>query len=161
MNIDRTLKITTPSEREVAWTRTFDAPRLLVFRALTEPDLIRQWLLGPDGWSMPICEVDLRVGGAYRYVWQHPEKGSMTIRGAFREVTPPERIVHTETFDDPWFPGEAIVTAVLTEADGSTTLSMNMLMESPEGQAAVLRSGMEHGLEPSYQRLAEVVANLS
>ncbi|MCE9598236.1 MAG: SRPBCC domain-containing protein [Spirochaetia bacterium] len=101
------LTMTTPSDREIAWTRKLDAPRDLVFETLTKPELLRRWLLGPDGWTMPVCEVDLRVGGKFRYVWQHKERGEMGMQGVYKEIVRPEKLVHTEVFDDPWYPGEA------------------------------------------------------
>src|SRR5438093_5936524 len=94
------LQITTPSDRELAMTRVFDAQGRLVFDALTKPDLVRRWLLGPDGWSMPVCEIDLRVGGNLRYLWRHADGREMGMRGVFREIVRPERLVHTEVFDD-------------------------------------------------------------
>src|SRR5690606_13837593 len=103
-----TLKITAQGEREIVMTRVFEAPRHLVFDAFTKPELLKRWLLGPDGWTMPVCEVDLRVGGAYRFVWRGRDGTEMGVRGVYREVVPPERIVHTETFDQAWYPGEAL-----------------------------------------------------
>jgi len=101
-----TLQINTPSEREIAMTRVFDAPRNLVFEAFTKPELIKRWLLGPDGWSMPVCEVDLKVGGKYRYVWRRDSDGTeMGMGGVYREIATPERIVATEKFDQAWYPG--------------------------------------------------------
>ncbi len=156
---DATLKITTPADRELAMTRVFDAPRHLVFEALTRPELVRCWLLGPDGWSMPICEIDLKVGGAYRYVWRRDKDGSeMGMGGVFREVVPSERLVATEKFDQAWYPGEAVSTTVLTEQDGRTTLTQTVLYESREARDGVLKSGMETGVARSYDRLAELLA---
>src|SRR3989454_4488921 len=100
------LQITTPSDREIAMTRVFDAPRSLVFDAFTKPELVKQWLLGPPGWSMPVCEIDLRVGGTYRYVWRHANGNEMGMGGVYREIVAPERIVATQKFDEPWYPGE-------------------------------------------------------
>jgi len=98
------LQITIPTSREITMTRVFDAPRHLVFEALTKPELVKQWLLGPPGWTMPVCEIDLRVGGAYRYVWRKESVGKeMGLRGVFREIVPPERLVFTEVFDDAWW----------------------------------------------------------
>ena len=154
------LKVTTPSEREIAMTRSFDAPRKLVFDALTKPELIRRWLLGPDGWSMPVCEVDLKVGGKYRYVWRRDKDGTeMGVRGVFREIVPPERILHTEKFDEAWYPGEAIVTTTLVERGGKTTLTTTMLLESRDVRDGILRSGMEKGVERSYERLADLLTS--
>jgi len=114
-----TLKLTTPSDREIAMTRVFDAPRQLVFDAHTKPDLVRQWLLGPPGWSMPVCEMDVWVGGKYRYVWRHDREGTeMGMGGVYREIVAPERIVNTEKFDESWYPGEAVDTLVLVEQRG-------------------------------------------
>src|SRR5882762_6535718 len=104
------LEVTTPTDREIAMTRVFDAPRGLVFDAFTKPELVRRWLLGPSGWTMPVCEIDLRVGGRYRYVWRKPGVPDMGMGGVFREIVPAERIVATESFDDPWYEGEALDT---------------------------------------------------
>jgi uncharacterized protein YndB with AHSA1/START domain len=154
------LQITTPSDREVAMTRVFDAPRSLVFDALTKPELIRRWLLGPPDWTMTVCEMDLRVGGEYRYVWQKDTGTVMGMGGVIREIVPPERLVMTERFDESWYPGEAVGTMVLVERDGKTTLTQTMLYESLEARDAVLASGMETGVAYSYDRLAELLASL-
>src|SRR6476660_9494370 len=104
-------KLSTPSDREIAIERDFHAPRTLVFDAFTKPELVRQWLLGPNGWSMPVCEIDLRVGGKYRYVWRRDSDGtSMGMGGVYREIAALERIVSTEKFDESWYPGEAVGT---------------------------------------------------
>ncbi len=148
------LEVTTPSDREIAMTRSFNAPRHLVFEALTKPELVQRWLLGPDDWTMPVCEIDLRVGGRYRYVWEHPQYGRMASGGVFREIVPAERIVATEQFEEPWYPGEAIVTTTLVEHDGKTTLTMIVQHESKEVRDKVLKTGMEKGVAASYDRLA-------
>jgi uncharacterized protein YndB with AHSA1/START domain len=156
-----TLKITTPSDREIAMTRVFDAPRRLVFEAVTKPELVKQWLLGPDGWSMPVCEIDLRVGGKYRYVWRRISDGKdMGMGGVYREIVAPERIVATETFDDPWYKGEAVGTTVLVEQGGKTTLTQTMLYDSREIRDAILKTPMEKGVARSYDRLAEVLQGM-
>src|SRR6266511_3490186 len=100
-----TLQVTTPSEREIAMTRVFNAPRSLVFDAWTRPGLITRWLGVRAGWSLPVCEIDLRVGGAYRFVWRGPDGTEMGMVGVYREIVPPERIVCTERFGEPWYPG--------------------------------------------------------
>jgi len=152
------LQVTTPSDREIAMTRVFDAPRALVFEALTTPELVQRWLLGPPGWSMPHCEIDLKVGGAYRYVWRNDEKGmEFGTGGVFREIHPPERIVHTEQMDG--VPGEALNTTLLTERDGRTTLTLTMLFDSKEARDGALGSGMEKGVAVSYDRLADLLAS--
>jgi len=155
-----TLIVTTPNEREIAMTRVFDAPRQLVFDAHTRPELLKRWLLGPDGWSMPICEVDLRVGGKYLYVWRRDRDGKeMRSGGVFREIVAPERIVSSEKFEDPWYPGEAVNTLTLVEEHGRTTLTQTMRLESREARDGVLKSGMEHGVEASYDRLEAMLAS--
>ena len=123
------LVVTTPSDREILMTRVFGAPRQLVFDAFTKPDLVRRWLLGPDGWTMPVCEIDLRVGGRYRYVWRNEKSGKeMATGGVFRDVAAPARLVNTEKFEDPWYPGEAIVTTTFEEERGRTTVRQSMLL---------------------------------
>jgi len=153
-------QVTTPSDREIAMTRVFDAPRHLVFDALTRPELIQRWLLGPPGWSMPICEIDLTVGGAYRYVWRSDEGGKeFGTGGVFHEILPPERFVATEKMDG--FPGEgALATHTLTEQNGRTTLTLTMRFESKEARDGALGTGMEKGVAMSYDRLDEVLASM-
>ena len=156
------LKVTMPSDREIAMTRVFDAPRKLVFDAHTKPELVRRWLLGPPGWSMPVCEMDLRVGGKYRWVWRSDSDGStMGIGGVYREIVAPERIVSTERFDEAWYPGEGLNTLVLVEEGGRTTLTQTMRYQSTEARDAVLKSGMEKGAAASYDRLAQLLASPS
>jgi uncharacterized protein YndB with AHSA1/START domain len=149
-----TFNITAHGEREIVVTRVFDAPRQLVFDAYTRPELVKRWLLGPDGWSMPVCEIDLRAGGKFRYVWRSDSDGhEMGMGGAYREVVAPERIVVTEVFDEAWYPGEAVDTIVLAERDGKTTLTQTILYNSRETRDAVLKSPMQHGMGMSYDRL--------
>jgi uncharacterized protein YndB with AHSA1/START domain len=148
------LEVTTPSELEIALRRTFAAPRALVYDAFTEPELVRRWLLGPDGWSMPVCEIDLRVGGAWRYAWRNDADGSeFGMHGTYREVTP-ERIVHTEVYED----SEALVTTSFAEAGGRTTVTMLMRFPSHEARDAALATGMTDGVGASYARLEGVLA---
>src|SRR5438128_1628627 len=159
MKTAESLKLTTPGERDLVMTRRFDAPRKLVFDAHTKPELVRRWLLGPPGWSMPGCEIDLRVGGTYRYVWRHDTKGTeMGMGGVYREIVAPERIVATERFDEAWYPGEAVGTTVLGEQGTRTTLTQTMLYESRDARDAVLKSDMEKGVAASYDRLAALLA---
>jgi uncharacterized protein YndB with AHSA1/START domain len=155
------LKLMTQGDREIVMTRALDAPRRLVFDAFTKPELVKQWLLGPPGWSMPICEIDLRVGGVYRYVWRRDSDGSeMGMSGVYREIAAPERLVATEKFDQPWYPGEAVGTTVLVEQGGKTTITQTVLYQSQEARDAVLKSGMERGVAASYDRLADLLASL-
>ena len=155
------LKVVANGEREIVMTRVFDAPRKLVFEAMSKPELLRRWLLGPDGWSMPVCEIDLRVGGKYRYVWRNTASGQeMGMGGVYREIAVPERVVVTEKFDQAWYPGEAVCTFVLTEHAGKTTLTQTILYNSQETRDAVLKSPMEAGVAASYNRLDQVLATM-
>jgi uncharacterized protein YndB with AHSA1/START domain len=149
------LKVTTPTDREIVLTRVFDAPRNLVFDAFSKPELLKRWF-GPRGWSLVTCDVDLRVGGGFRFVMRGPDGKDMGMRGTYRELAPPERSVHTESFDD--YPGESQVTAVFTEEDGKTTLTATILYPSKEVRDIVIKSGMEHGAAESYDKLAELLA---
>ena len=162
MSLTETLEITTPTDREIVMTRDFNAPRQLVFDAFTKPELIRRWLLGPDGWSMPVCEVDLRVGGKYRYVWRNNDDGQeMGMSGVFREIEKPKRIINTEKFDEEWYPGEAVDTTEFAEKSGATTVTQTVLYASKEARDGVLKSGMESGVRRSYDRLEELLVTTS
>lgn len=154
-----TFTVTTPSECEIRLTRVFDAPRHLVFEAMSKPEHIRRWWgrLG-DGYSVPVCEVDLRPGGAWRFVNRHP-KGEAAFHGVYREVLPPERVVFTEIFE-PFEDGASVVTAVLTEEDGKTRLTVSCIYPSLEVRDMVLNSGMASGAAISYDRLEEVAQEL-
>ena len=156
------LEITAAGEREIVMTRVFDAPRRLVWDAHTRPELLKRWLLGPDGWQLVVCDMDLRVGGAYRWVWRKEKIGKdMGMGGVYREVKAPERIVSTEKFDDPWYPGEGVGTLVLTEEDGGKTrLVQTTLYESREARDGVLKSPMDEGVSASYDRLDKVLESL-
>lgn len=158
MTNEGNLKLTTRGDREIVMTRTLDAPRKLVFDAFTKPELVKQWLLGPPGWSMPVCEIDLRVGGSYRYVWRKAGVPDMGMGGVYREIVPPEKIVSTETFDQAWYPGEAVGTLLLVEQGGKTTVTQTVLYQSKEARDGILKSGMETGVAASYNRLAELLA---
>jgi uncharacterized protein YndB with AHSA1/START domain len=155
-------KISTPGDREIQVSRDFDAPRILVFDAFTKPELVRRWLLGPPGWTMPLCEIDLRVGGSYRYVWRSEKDGSqMGIRGVFREITPVERLVATERFDDAWYPGEALDTTGFEERRGITRITITILYESKAARDTARRSAMEHGMAAGYDRLETLLSTLT
>lgn len=156
----RTLTVSTPSGREIAMTRVFHAPRALVFDALTKPELVKRWMLGNMGASMPVCEIDLRVGGAYRFVWRNPDGAEMAMMGVYREIARPERIVNTQRFDTPWLPGEFVLTTTLAESGGNTTFTSTTLFDSQETRDKMLKSGMESGASASYDRLAEALAEV-
>jgi uncharacterized protein YndB with AHSA1/START domain len=151
-----TLQVTTPSDREIVLTRVFDAPRHLVFEAFSKPELLKRWF-GPRGFSLTVCEVDFRVGGGFRFVLRRPDGREMGMRGVYREIVPPERSVHMESFDD--YPGESQVTAVFVEQDGKTTLTATVLYPSQEVRDIVIKSGMEHGAAETYDRLAEMLSS--
>jgi uncharacterized protein YndB with AHSA1/START domain len=152
-----TLEVTTPSEREIVMTRVVAAPRDVVYDAFTKPELIRRWLLGPDGWTMPVCDQDLRPGGSLRYEWRSDADGTQFgISGVFREIVPPERIVRTEIMDG--FPGEALITTTFVERAGATVVTMTTLYDSAATRDIALNSGMAEGVEASYGRLERVLA---
>lgn len=152
------LQVSTPSDREIAMTRVFDAPRNLVFDAWTKPELLKRWLGVRGGWTFAVCEVDLRVGGAYRFVWRGPTGTEMGMGGIYREVVRPERLAATEQFDDPWYEGEALDTTTFVERAGKTTATTTVLYASREVRDAVLQSPMERGVAESYDKLAELLA---
>jgi uncharacterized protein YndB with AHSA1/START domain len=150
------LTVTPVGDHELVFTRDFDAPRRLVFRAITEPALLQQWMLGPGGWTMPVCEVDLRPGGTFRYVWRKNGK-DMGMSGRFQEIVPPERIVHTEIFDQDWTGGETLVTTTLTEAGGRTTLTTHVRYSSAAAREGALQTGMVGGMSDTYDRLQDLI----
>jgi uncharacterized protein YndB with AHSA1/START domain len=153
--------VSTPSDREIQVTRVFDAPRTLVFEAFTKPELVRQWLLGPPGWTMPVCEIDLRAGGAYRYLWRRDSDGTeMGMGGVFRQIVSPERLVATEEFDEAWYPGEALDTTVFVEEGDTTRITITVLYESMEARDTARRAGMERGMAASYDRVEELLASI-
>ncbi len=151
-------KLTTPNDLEIQVTRDFDASRELVFDAFTKPEWVRRWLLGPSGWTMPVCEIDLRVGGAYRYVWHRESDGmQMGMGGEFREIVCAERLVATEKFDVSWYPGEAIDTTTFTENRSVTTIVLTVLYESKAARDIAAASGMEQGMVAGYDRLEQLL----
>lgn len=160
MESNGTLKLTTPTDREIVMARVFDAPRQLVFDALTKPELLKRWLLGPPRWTLTVCEIDLKVGGAYRFLWRNPDGTEMGMRGVYREVVPPERFVNTEKFDQAWYPGEAMVSNVLAEQGGKTTLTLTVHYASQAARDAVLKTPMKDGVAMGYDRLAELLPSL-
>lgn len=150
-----TLTVTTPTADTIVLTRVFDAPRRRVYDALTKPELLKRWF-GPRGWNLVECSVDLRVGGRWQFVLRGPDGQQMGMGGEYRELNPPDRSVHTESYDD--FPGEAVITTVLTEEAGRTTFTGTIQYPSQMVRDAVLASGMEHGAAESHDRLAELLA---
>jgi uncharacterized protein YndB with AHSA1/START domain len=159
--VKNSLNVSTPTDCEIVMTRVFDAPRTLVWDAMCKPDLLKRWMLGPPGWSMVVCENDVKVGGAFRHVWRGPDGAEMAMRGVYREVVPPERAVRTESFEFGCAPqaGEQLGTLVLNERGGKTTLSLTLLYPSKEARDATIASGMEHGVAAGYNRLDEILAS--
>lgn len=155
----KTLTVAPQGERDILIRRAFVAPRRLVYDAYTTPDLLRRWL-GPRTWEMTLCEIDLREGGAWRYVMRGPEGAEMVMHGVYREVIPPERLVTTEAFDDNWTGGETLNTTVFDEHDGVTTVTTTVVYASAEARDGVLGSGMEHGMAEGFDRLDQILAEV-
>ena len=153
-----TFRVTSPSDTEICLTRLFDAPRTLVFEALVKPEHVRRWWgqLG-DGYSVPVCDVDLRVGGGWRFVSRHP-KGEVAFHGVYREIAPPDRLVYTELMEP--FPDGSLVTVVLTDEGGKTRMTVTASYPTKAVRDMVLSSGMERGAALSYDRLEDVAREL-
>jgi uncharacterized protein YndB with AHSA1/START domain len=154
------LILTTPTDKEIVITRVFNAPPELVFDCYTKPELLRRWMFGPNGWAFTVCDIELRVGGKYRYVWTGPEDASMGTSGVFKTILVPEKIMKTQLFDEDWTGGEAIVTLQLTEQHGQTTAVTSILHSSKEARDLALQSGMEPGLEMGFERLEALLRTL-
>jgi len=149
---------TTPSDREIVMTRVVNAPRRLVWDAWTKPEHLPHWMLGPAGWTMPVCEIDLRPGGAWHFLWRKSDGSELEMRGAYKEIAPPERLVSTESWGGDW--PETLNTLVLTEKDGKTTISQTVLYPSKDARDAATKTGMKDGVSESYDRLAEYLGTL-
>ena len=151
--------LTTPSDREIVITRAVAAPRRLVFAAYTNSEHLPHWMLGPEVWTMPVCEIDLRPGGAWHFVWRRADGTEMAMRGVYQEIVPPERLVSTESWGGDW--PETLNTLVLTEEDGKTTITSRVLYPSKEARDAALKTGMQEGASESFERLAEHLATMA
>ena len=149
---------TTPSDHEVVITRVVSAPRRIVFDAFTNPRHVPNWLIGPEGWTMPVCEIDLRPGGTWRYVYRKDDGSEMTMQGSYREVAPPERLVSTESWGPEW--PETVNTMVLTETGGLTTITITARYPSKEARDAALKTGMKSGMDQSFARLDSMLDSL-
>ena len=151
-------KLTLKSEGDthIVVTRRFRASPEAVYRAHIEPDLIRRWMLGPEGWSMRDCVNDPRPGGAFRYEWAHDKRGGFYITGEFVELIPFRRIVHVERMHLPEpTPDNHVVTTF--EQDGAGALmTIRMTLPDAAARAAMLATGMEHGMEASFARLDDL-----
>jgi uncharacterized protein YndB with AHSA1/START domain len=152
-----TLKLVPQGEREIFTTRDFAVPRERVFAAWTRPELLQRWLYGPEEWKLAVCEIDLRVGGAARFVWRHADGREMGMAGIYREIAPPERIAFTENWDEDWTGGEVLVTLELVEQGAATMLRQTMLYSSRAARDTGLAPDMEQGMAMSYDRLAKLL----
>jgi len=154
------LKVSTPTDCEIVMTREFDAPRTLVFEAMSDPELVKQWCTGPPGWAMVECSTDFRVGGGFRHAWRHTDGTEMAMHGIHQAIDSPERVVRTEIFEfgcDAQA-GEQVSTLVLVERLGRTHLTVTVRFPSKEARDATIASGMERGAGASYDQLAELLA---
>jgi len=149
---------TTPSDREVVITRVVSAPRRVVFEAFTNTRHVPNWLIGPEGWTMPVCEIDLRPGGRWRYVYRKGDGSEMTMQGSYREVAPPERLVSTESWGPEW--PETVNTMVLTETEGLTTITITVRYPTKEARDAALKTGMKEGMDQGFARLDTLLETL-
>jgi uncharacterized protein YndB with AHSA1/START domain len=158
----KTLQLSTPSDREIVFTRAFDAPRDLVFEAWTNPEHVRHWW-GLRGSTMVLCEADVRPGGSWRYVTTAEDGAEVPFTGVYQEVTPPERLVYTETYDvEPFNSGDpAVNTVTFTEEEGATLMTITTVYPSKEVRDFVLGTGMEGGAAESFDRLAEHLKTLA
>jgi uncharacterized protein YndB with AHSA1/START domain len=160
-NATNKLIVTTPSDLEILMTREFDAPRRLVFEAYTKPEHVRQWW-GPRGTVLEVCEIDCRPGGSWRFVARMPDGHAFTFKGVYREVTPPERLVSTECFDEPSVGRpEWLATITFEEHDGKTTVNNRLLHKSVENRDGHLGSGMEKGANETFERLTEYLRTMA
>jgi uncharacterized protein YndB with AHSA1/START domain len=149
----------TPTDCDILVSRTVSAPRQIVYEAYTKPEHLRKWLLGPDGWTMTGCEFEPRAGTRYRYAWRKDDGSAMEITGRVVEVLPPERIVTTETWGDPW--PETVNTVTFDETQGRTTIVTLMHFPTTQARDAALATGMTSGMATSFERLDRYLASLS
>jgi uncharacterized protein YndB with AHSA1/START domain len=150
---------TMPSDREIVMTRVVAAPRRLVFAAYTNPAHVPHWMLGPDGWTMPVCAIDLRVGGTWRFVWRRADGSELAMHGVYQEIVPPERLVASECWGGDW--PETLNTLILTEEDGTTTITQRVRYPSQAARDAALKTGMQDGAAESFDRLAAYLRTLT
>lgn len=165
------LQVSTPTDKTIVFTRNFNAPRALVWDAMTRPELLPRWMFCPPGWSWAACEMDVRVGGKYLWAWNGPNgQLALSIRGEYREVAPPSRVSHTEIMEmgpgagpcgpeggcaEPW---ELLATLELSEKDGVTAMKMTLSFASKQARDGALASGMEQGMEAGYVSLDAYLA---
>ena len=149
----------TPSDTQVRIIRVVDAPRGLVFETYTQPKHLKKWLLGPEGWTMTVCEFDTRPGGAWKYSWSKADGSQLTLIGTVLEFTPPQRMVTTETWGPAW--PETVNTAEFTESGGQTTITITITYPSKEARDAALKTGMKEGMDQGFARLDQLLATIS
>ena len=156
---NRSATLTMPSDNELVITRDFNAPRALLFDALTRPEHVKRWY-GLRSLTLRVCEIDFRVGGAWRYVLHDPEHDAEhAFSGEYREIVRPEKIVSTERYEA--IPdSDYVVTTTLDERDGKTTLTSHLVYQKKEHRDGHIMSGMEHGMNETYDRLDELLAQL-
>jgi uncharacterized protein YndB with AHSA1/START domain len=155
------LQVSTPTDTTIVLTRTFNAPRRLVWEAMTDPAKMRRWMLAPPGYTMTVCECEARVGGALRLASKSEDADpAMTLHGVFTEVVPPERMVHTETMvmgsGEPI--GSLLETHEFEEKNGVTTMRITQVYPSKDARDGVLTSGMEQGMEAAYKQMDAMFA---
>ena len=155
----RSVTVTMPTDYEIVITRQFNAPRRLVFEAWTNPEYLPQWMLGPEGWTMDICEIDLRPGGPWRCHWRNAESAEMNLSGTYREVTPPDRVVYTESWGEPW--PESICILDFTEQNGVTTMVNTLQYPSKDVRGAAMQTGMVDGTVATLDSLDAFLASLA
>jgi uncharacterized protein YndB with AHSA1/START domain len=151
----KSLWVEAKGDREIVMVWSFDAPRRLVFDAWTKPELLMRWFGGPREWTLTSCEIDLKVGGAYRFVTTRNDGKAMGWGGIYREIVAPARLVFTEEFDAPWYPGGAVITCAFEEREGCTIFTTTNLHATREARDHVLRSPMEKGVAENFRRLDE------
>lgn len=160
MELAKTVSVSTPSDLEIVVERMMDAPPDLVFDCYTKPELVRRWLNGPDDWSLMTCDIDLRVGGTYRYVWLGPDGQSMGMTGLFHEILPSQTLVSTEQFDDDFGMGKMLVTVSFISEGESTRLRTSVLCETNAHRDATLATGMTEGMGMSFAQLDRLLGEI-
>ncbi|MCO6509713.1 MAG: SRPBCC domain-containing protein [Aridibacter famidurans] len=156
MKNSETFEVLTPADTELVMTRLFDATPELVFDALTRPEYIKQWMLGPEGWSMTACDFDVRVGGRFRLVWRDEEGNEWVVGGEYTEIDPPGLIVHTEYFNDDEASGGSVETDTIVSEGEKTRLTMTMVYPSKEICQQMIESGMAEGNRVCFDRMEEI-----
>lgn len=148
----------TLTDRELVVTQDFDAPRKLLWEAWSQQRHLANWLMDPDGWTMPVCEIDLRPGGKWRFLWRRPDGTEMGMHGEYRDVKPPESLVSTEKWQGDW--PETLNSISFSESSGQTTMTIRVRYPTNEARGAVLAAGMTDGVTASFKRLADYLQTI-